>query len=513
METWQMDLYSEYVSPIAIQDISENDVSFFMFNDKGYILDGSNMYVYDGQTIELVEPYIPTLFISKTPAGGGTAYEDYNLLGSGFKDSFSSDGAYKNYQLSLNNLDDTAVTAVVNGTDMTENNGFTVDRVAGKVIFNSIPAAGVNNVIITAYKTVYGYADRIKKCRLSVLFGGTNDSRVFVSGNPDMPNYVFRCGVEDPTYWPENGFYKFPGKVQGFSKQYDYLIVHRDNGIHQVTFDLSDNVATFPSNPINDKVGVFAKGTVDLVENNPVFLSRNGVYKLVSSNVRDEQNVVHISEPVDRDLLDESNLSDAAAIDYKNKYWLAANGNVYILDYTQKSTDSPYGEWIIYDNIPASHFLEFEGDLYFASSKDGMIYKFKNNSTDYDSYRDDGVEINAYWKSKPFTFGADDLKKFVDSIYYSVKPYGSTSLDIQYVTDKETSEILAKSATFNLFDFANMDFANFTFQTVPFPQSFKAKLKAKGVTHFQLIISNSQMDEGLTLLSLGIQYRYQGKIK
>jgi hypothetical protein len=40
----------------------------------------------------------------------------------------------------------------------------------------------------------------------------------------------------DPTYWPENGFYKYPEKVRGFSKQYDYLVVHREGGIHQITY-------------------------------------------------------------------------------------------------------------------------------------------------------------------------------------------------------------------------------------------------------------------------------------
>jgi hypothetical protein len=127
---------------------------------------------------------------------------------------------------------------------------------------------------------------------------------MFLSGNPNMPEYAFRSGLYDPTYWPENGFYKYPEKVRGFSKQYDYLVVHREGGIHQITYQTSDSGAvSFPSKPINDEVGTIATQSIQIIENNPVSLSKDGVYMLTASNVRDERNVTHISLTVDRKLL------------------------------------------------------------------------------------------------------------------------------------------------------------------------------------------------------------------
>jgi hypothetical protein len=502
--------------PVQIYSgLANTAVQFFTMNYKCYILDGVNFLEYNGTTVAAPTAYIPTIQISKSPAGGGTTNEDFNLIGNKFKDSFSADGAATTFQLSLIGLDSTPVTAVINNVAYTEGSGLTVDRGNGRVIFSSAPSTGTNNVIITAGKTVSGLADKIKNCTFSIAFGGSNDTRMFLSGNPNMPEYAWRSGLYDPTYWPENGFYKYPEKVRGFSKQYDYLVVHREGGIHQITYQTSDSGAvSFPSKPINDEVGTIATQSIQIIENNPVSLSKDGVYMLTASNVRDERNVTHISLTVDRKLLLESGLNQAVSIDYDKKYWLALNGNVYVLDYAQKSDITPYGKWYIYDNILTSCFLEKDGFLYFGSSSDGLVYRFFKETNDAISYNDDGAAINAYWKSKPLTFEAEERYKLIDCIYIGLKPSGATSVDVSYETDKRKRDITTDNQLkFNLFDFNNLDFANFTFHYSPFPQEFKLKIKEKKITHFQLTITNSQLNQSLTVLSLVIKYTYQNFIK
>jgi hypothetical protein len=267
--------------PVQIYSgLANANIHFFTMNYKCYILDGTNFLVYDGTTVTSPTPYVPTIQMSKSPAGGGTALEDFNLIGNKFKDSFSADGSATTFQLSLTGLDNTPVTAVINNVTYTEGSGLTVDRTNGRVTFSSAPTTGTNNVIITAGKTVAGLADRVKKCTFSVAFGGSNDTRMFISGNPNMPEYAWRSGLYDPTYWPENGFYKYPEKVRGFSKQYDYLVVHREGGIHQITYSVNDaGAVSFPSKPINDEVGTIATQSIQIIENNPVFaLKRWGLH-------------------------------------------------------------------------------------------------------------------------------------------------------------------------------------------------------------------------------------------
>jgi hypothetical protein len=502
--------------PTVLYDGIQNGlINMFTSEGKCYIMDGVKYFVYDGSTIKEVEPYIPVLQISKNPSGGGAANEDFNLIGNKWKDSFSGDGTSTVYQMSLTGLDATTVTAVVGTTTITEGSGLTVDRVNGKITFTTAPAAGTNNVVITAGKTVTGYADRIKKCTMAIGFGGANDTRMFISGNPSLPDHMWRSGLYDPTYWPENGYYRMAEKIMGFSKQYDYLIVERPNGKHMVSFNItSEGVISFPSKPINNQVGTVASNSIQIIENNPVSLSKDGVYMIVGTNVKDERNVVHISSNIDRKLLLESALNNAVSIDFDKKYWLAMNGNVYVLDYTQKTQQNPYGEWYVYNNVPASCFLVKDGFLYFGSLTDGLVYRFKK---EYDSqaFNDDGTPINAYWKSKQLTFNAEEMRKYIDSLYFTMKPATQTSVELYYSSDKkEEVPINANQAIqFNLFDFSTLNFVDLTFFFSNFPKTTKARVKAKQVTHFQLMVQNNKLDESLSILSLGIEYRMQNKIK
>lgn len=493
--------------PVQIYDGLNNDqVDFFTLNDTCYLLDGANYLQYDGTTVSHVSPYIPTISISKNPSGGGTKHEDFNLLGAGFKDSFSGDGTAKDYILSLKGLDATAVKVEVNGATMNEGAGFTVDRANGKVTFTTAPATGTNNVIITAYKTQTSFPDRIKKCRFHVLYGGTNDTRVFVSGNPDYKNQIWRSGLYDATYFPENGFYKIGSDreaVTGFAKQYDYLVILKENSIGNMQYDLDGGgVVTFPIKPLNDQVGAIAPSSIQIIENNPVFLSGNGVITLVQSNVRDERNIQHISGNVDKHLLIENNLKSAISVDFDRKYWLSINNMVYIFDYN-------IGEWYIYDNIPVSCFIIRDDTLYFGSN--GLVYRFMKES-EPTPYNDDGQPINAYWKSKQFEFEASHLKKTIDSVFFSMKPFKRSSADLFYFTDKKESELI-KTKRMDMFDFNLFDFSFFSFTVSAFPQPVKVRIKAKKITYFQVMLQNNKKDEAMGILSLDIKYSYGSEVK
>ncbi|AYC29643.1 phage tail fiber protein [Paenisporosarcina cavernae] len=489
--------------------IADNSVSFFEYGGKCYIQDGTNYLVFDGTSVEEIVPYIPTLLISKLPGenGGGALYEDLNLLGAGFKETFSGDGTAKDFYLSLKDLDATPAIVKVDNVLKTITTDYTFDAITGKVTFVTAPSTGTNNVEITAYKTQPSFADRIKKCRFNVIFGGSNDTRVFVSGNPIYPSQVWRSGLQDPTYFPENGFYKIgtdAEKVQGFTKQYDYLVIEKERSKWVMRFELQNGEPSFPLKPINDQVGTIASKSIQTIENNPISLDKTGVYILTASTVRDERNVQHVSENIDNALLREPNLESAISFDHDRKYWLAVNSKVYIFDYS-------IGEWFIYDNIKASAFIEIEDEFYFASSEEGMMYRFFKES-EATPFNDNGEPINAYWRSKQFVFSADELRKLVEKVYFGMKPMTRTSVDLYYISNKKESD-LVKSSRMDLLDFRNIDFNNWSFILSQFPQEAMAKIKAKKITHFQLLMKNDKLDEGLGLLSIGIKYRYQSPVK
>lgn len=87
-----------------------------------------------------------------------------------------------------------------------------------------------------------------------------------------------------------------------------------------------------------------------------------------------------------------------------------------------------------------------------------------------------------------------------------------SSADIYYVSNKKESALI-KTSRMDLLDFRNIDFNQWTFILSAFPQESMAKIKAKKITHFQLVVKNGKVDEGLGLLSVGIKYRYLSAVK
>ena len=166
----------------------------FIYNNIWYFKDGINYLQYDGQTIGEVVGYVPTTTIARKPSGGGTKYEDINMLTGIRINTFLADGESREYNLDAQGIDvDFQPIVAVNDVVVTN---FTVDTTNGRIIFNEAPAApltdGQDNVSIKFRKTVAGHRNRINNCTLLQVF----DNRVFFSGN-QVCGRLLTSGSED----------------------------------------------------------------------------------------------------------------------------------------------------------------------------------------------------------------------------------------------------------------------------------------------------------------------------
>lgn len=527
-------LNSSSVPTLLYDGLSNHRVTFLTYNGLCYILDGTHYLQFNGTTVSEVTPYIPTMVIAAEPTtGAGTQFEQFNLLGSGFKHSFTADGVKKDYQLCLKGLDATPVVASWDyGTtfNKVEGTDFTVNRTTGIVSFITAPPKELpDNVIIKAYKTVSGLSDRIKKCTDYVAFGGANDTHLIFYGNPDTPSVIYRSGVIDPTYFPEN-YYQAIGntseKVQKLVLQYDTCIAIKEKSVWYIDFQLnSSGEAQYPVRPINDSIGCNNPLTVQLMENTPAFLNRRGLYVLSQSNVRSEKNVSSISAKIDKLLLSDT---IKASVDYDNKLLLAGQ-LCYVFDYQNNA-------WLAWDNIPAVCFLEYNKALYFGDAN-GTIHRFKIKDVDRFPYADNDIAINAYWRSKPFSMGHEERNKLVQKLFVTLAPYERTSANFYYVTDmitiprnkdnlpdyatwdySKTSlevEIFdAKSefidnARFELCDYSLLDYSLFSYNADDLPYEFPMKVKAKKIDYYQFIIQNYMIHENIGIDSVILKYYLQ----
>ena len=504
--------YSAETYAVIYTGIADSQVRGFTFTDYFYFLDGVKYLVYDGTTVSEVVGKIPTITIGTPPAGGGTLFEQLNLISAGFTQRYDGDGATVAYNLALANLDATTVTATVEGIALTEGVGFTVNRTTGVVTFSVAPLNSEDNCVITAYKTTAGNRAKIEKCKQFAVYGGNSDSRVILTGNTDELNVDYISGVYDATYFPINGFYTIGDTgeaITAYEIQYNTLVVFKEYSQHirKVEID-TDGDVTFPTQRLNKSAGAYTADSVQLVENNPMYLDRKGVYVTKNTSIEDERNVEVISLKVNRNIdnissqgiLDVDNLEYYKSIDYDRKYWLV-NSNTgigWIYDYDIK-------QWLKFDNIYANNFLMLDNELLFGDSRKGKIYKFQDQYNT-SSFNDDGSAITAYWRSKLLNFGTGSFYKNISELFFTIKSLSTTSAKVSVRSDINSVFEVLRTVTQTLFQFSTLVFSTLSFSANIFPLAFNIKLKQKKTNTFQIEIRNDVLDESFGLLELNIKY-------
>jgi hypothetical protein len=486
--------------------------TFFVTNNTVYIMDGDDLYSWDGTTFASVAGYVPVVFTAAPPYGGGTILESMNYITGKKIMRFSADGESTIFQLPEYDID-SVDSVTVGGEEQELITDYTVDLTEGTVTFTSPPAEGTNNVEIAWDKEETGSRERITNCR---YFGGSYYARFWLFGNPNYkntryPSGVTIAGVSDPTFWPmysdsDVGEYE----ITDIKTQYDKQIIFTsgDSSGASAWYSTNENytdpttgiiTTLFPTSPINAKVGNVAKGQVQIILNEP-FTIWKGVYKWVSTYVMNEKNAQWMSKRIQRDL-DSLDLEDALTWDWDDKglYFLCVGTKIWVLNYRVDA-------WYIL-NLPhqPTCFITIEKQLYFGTT-DGQIMRFNEALGTFD-----GADIEAYWHMGFYNFGVDWITKFMKKIYVSILPMTRTHVDITYETDRSnvSDEMTAKYALSN---FDDWDFSDFSFETNYSPQPFMFKVRAKKIDYFKIKLTNDESD-GVVVLSITLPVRTGGEVR
>ena len=507
------------------------------FDGKLYLIDGKQLVVYDGSSVSPVEGYIPLLTISKDPTGGGTDYEALNLLQPKFRERFLGTETATEFHLSFSGLDETPVTAKVmdadgNWVDKTENTDFTVNRETGVVTFNTAPGAspvtGEDNVEIEAARTVEGYADRINKCTIGILFGvnGATD-RLFLSGNPDYANYDWYSGQDDPTYFPDTG-YSVVGTsksaIVGYSIINNYLATHKDEmevdrNVIIRAGNLVENEPAFPITNTLQGPGAIAPWSFAYLGTEPVFLTRLGIYAITPSDINGERYSQDRSYFMNGKLLSEPQLEDSFGFTFKDLYWLCLNGVAYILDGLQSlgaTPSEPYSNrqyaCFYRTNIPA-RVMWSENNVLFFGTYDGRVCEFYTDKESIFSYNDDGQPIHAIWET-PDLFG----KYFYQNKtwrYIALQLASSVATSVKIWAQKRGVWTLIKNETSKAryFSFEQLVFSKLTFSNDTTAKTIPVKTRIKKVDKTRLRLENDSKDEPFGLMQIAVEFVESGKYK
>ena len=504
---------------LLLEGLAEHKSRGVYMKGKLWIVDGQSLIVCDGKTASRAtegECYVPTITITRMPTGGGETYEDVNLLTPRRKDSFQTDGEAVSFKLSAAIDEGSTVRAWVWDKETTD---FTWE--GDTVTFTTAPTAPeagkADGLVIEYSHTVAGYANRINKCTVITSYGISGDDRLVVSGNPDFPNWDWISGYNEPTYFPDRGYAALGSEdtaIMGYARVGSYqAIVKSDNGQEPTVYLRSGTIneegrAMFTTQAAMSGVGAVAAGSFASLLDDPLFLSGTGIYAISVSDMTGSRVTQNRSFYLNPKLTREAGMTHAEGVAWQGMYLLALpGGHVYVLDGRQEKSyrsaamaDFVY-EAYYWENVPARVWLKLEREeeewLYFGT-EDGRVCKL-NSDIVSGRYSDNGEAISAVWGTK---YDDDGTPSYFKSLLkkgccVTIKPMSRSSATVYFRTDKtQGAEQPIARDTMDMFDWEDIDFARFTFNSDDGPQEIFFSKKIKNYKRLQIIIRNAERDEG-----------------
>lgn len=373
----------------------QNPSQAFVYNGIFYIKDGKNYVQYDGTEAKPVEGYIPTTTIGRKPLGGGEKFQDVNMLSDYRKNSFLANGIDYDFYLDVINIDTDYVPEVTYNDNVVPQSDYKVYYDEGRIQFvtenppEPPDTDGQDNVIVKFKKAVPQYKKCINECTMVQVF----DNRVFFSGNPDFPNYIWHCSLDDPTYCSDLDYYK-----EGMDNAAVRGMVAGNNALWVFREPSESNTTVFYHTPtIDETYGKIYPSTHSSIttgcvgrainfNDDIVFFSERGM-EGISGDVTTEQVVAHRSSLVDRKLTAEADYKNMVLAEWEGYLLVCIGNKVYLADSRAMFQNENHYEyewfyWSLSEKVTCSCVAD--GVLYLGA-EDG-IYMLTDTGANLESY-------------------------------------------------------------------------------------------------------------------------------
>lgn len=428
------------------------------------------------------------------------------------------------YQLPVKDLD-SVVEVKVDEVVKTEGTDYAVDLEKGTVVFKTPPPVhnpAMNNTVeITYSKANEDAYNSIMDCPYATVFGGNTNVSIILGGSTKQPNAFFWSGNDDLSmnagYWPMS-FYNLAGDsedgITGFGRQYGTLVVFKERSVGKAsygveTIDGRDSIS-FTYININTKIGCDLPWTIQLIENNIVFCnSQGGVHVVRDSSSALENNIECVSRNVNGTPQRPGLLEDVRAagkdltctFDDDNRYWVCANGRVYLWDYLLSSWKDP--SWFYFTNVDGVAYLRTVDKSYHLNSA-GCVSVFRRSFVDY------GGAIEKVYQFPPQFFDTYDRLKDILHVIFTVRSDTDTVIDILYQSDYESRYDLTPIRSFS-WKMTPRNLAYRCLSVQKFAYVARRKPGCRHVRHFSMRLTNNTAAQDLAILSAQIYFRYLGR--
>lgn len=413
----------------------------FVCNDRLWLLDGQEYYVYDGYTLQTVEGFVPTTSVGRAPSGGGTLHQPVNLLTNRRINTFRSDGKTTVYALDATDIEE-VILITVDGMAVSN---YTVQAAAGTVTFATAPKAasgGDDNVTVTFSTTFDSFRQKLTQCHKVCLF----DNRIFVAGGEK--GIVRHSRLDDPTYFADTDFYKVGEcEVTALAAGEGCLYAFTEQGItrHEPSLDYELG-RVYPR--VDLAVTVGCQGFAAPFLDDMIWLSARGVEGLSGG-------WGHRSTLIDTSL---TNRRVQAVAVWGSFLCLLADGLLFLAD-----GRAPYRidgrreyEWFVWDAAVDNVYSDGQ-TLYWSRGSTLGIW----SGTD-----DEGQPIESYFCTRDECAGDPAVRKRADRVgaVALLKRIANADVTVSTVIDgsepKELCTFHLGGMNFNELDFATLSFTN-----------------------------------------------------
>lgn len=385
--------------------------------------------------------------------------------------------------------------------------------------------------------------------KFAIYYGGrqiaagvsTQPNRLYISNSTAMDDFTVTTGgtapqPQDATEAPgASSFTGTPGyteanvvdvnkndgdKITGLAKYGEALIIFKERSIWQMTFDTS--ASSINIQQVNGSLGAVSHRSIDNVDNDVFFLSRNGIYVL--GNEPNYFNAIRTNELSARvhpviETISPASLENVTAIFSGYVYRASIPSGGTTTNNKTLTYDKRYTAWSVLSSENANAYSEFIDSsnikhLYYAADDEAQVYEIDTG------YSDNGSGINAYWTSRAFDMGDISVyKQFIDIDLIFRQVTGT--ITVTFITDGDTT--VKTSTVSNTSDtqytWASSDgwgdyqwggeattatstSTGTTTQNVPY--RFRLNKKARTL---KIKLSNSTNNENFKLVGIRIYYR------
>lgn len=518
--------------------------------------------------------YIPTI------TSGGERYEQANMLAREVREIFATDGQTEMFYFSGNSVATKAtdVTVTFDGEkldvlgkypeDVSSTSLRPVILTENEIVigiefpdqYSEKPGKGNDRLVVT-YPSPSGFkqsdgtvVNPIKGCTKSCVF----DNRVFVSGNPDYPNYVFWCGFDastglmEPTYFGELNFDTLGQSNEAIAALLPISNVlgvfkrsaEQDGAIYYLVPQLTEqNVMAKAYSQERGLNGVECLGAAVNFLDDPVFISPLGLEGVGTLSVRYERAIEHRSSLIDP-VLTKCDLSAARLVVWQGwLFILCDGGKAFLADsrqlYTHPLTKTMQYEWYPLEGIgqyvdqtqtaddpeykggtfsPACAVAVVNDNVYFGTEH-GDLFSFNfDKRTEYGDfahtdYNFDGRRYISGVATKMDNGGVPHLTKSTvkKSVICKFRSMPHSAARIKVRTNKSQYRDIARVNS-AFFTFDDVDFGDFTFSPTNTPLTVIPEKEKKWIEK-QYYVFSDEFERPFSLVYLAYRYVIAGRYK